>query len=272
MATDYYYNDELNSIIESFFSEVKHSYLQKYLEDPLIDEDQATFLYLMLKDKTLDSSYISHCIVTTTLVQAALDTHELVTVNNLENDTLKKKRQLTVLAGDYYSSLYYFILSTVNDVSLMRVLAKSIQEINESKMNVYIGQEAKEDSFIHDIKVIDSILLRNIADLFQLTEWKEIVDEFFFYKRLLKERFLWIHSGIKGSISDYLLRKMESTKHSFNQEERLVQQFGQYIEASRQKLLSLSRDRKGLNSYFLTRIDSLLQENHYDEQRVMEEG
>ncbi|MCD8511456.1 MAG: heptaprenyl diphosphate synthase component 1 [Bacillus sp. (in: Bacteria)] len=175
------YNEDLNEIIESFYTLVKHPYIQKYVDDPIVDMDQTTLLYLMLREKGLDSGYIKQCILTTTLVQAALDTHESVSVKNFIHESSKRKRQLTVLAGDYYSSLYYYVLSNVNDTKLIRVLAQSIQEINESKMNVYQMDQTYNPAEFQDIKIIDSSLLQNIAVMLQLPKWKELINEFFFF-------------------------------------------------------------------------------------------
>ncbi|MFA9556141.1 heptaprenyl diphosphate synthase component 1 [Evansella sp. AB-rgal1] len=270
MTSTYFHNDEVNKIMDIFYKKVKHPYLQKYLDTPNVDEDQVMLLYLMLKDKDLDITYINHCILTTILVQSALDTHEQVSIKNLSKDSMKKKRQLTVLAGDYYSSLYYYFLSKANDVSLMQVLAKSIQEINESKMNVYVKKK-QPSNYLNDIRIIDSSLLLNIANLFQLKEWKLIIDEFFFLKRLLKERFMWIHAGVKGYITEFIVNDIVR-EDSTVEHDKIVNQFDLYIETTKEKLISLSQEWAPIGTFFQKRITDLIKENQYDEQWVMKEG
>lgn len=265
------HNDDLNEIMESFYTFVKHPYIQKYVDDPIIDKDQITLLYLMMREKGLTSTYIKQCILTTILVQAALDTHESVSVKNLIHETSKKKRQLTVLAGDYYSSLYYFVLSNVNDIKLIRVLAQSIQEINESKMNMYQMDKTYSPEDFHDIKIIDSSLIQNIAAMLQLPKWKELINEFFFFKRLLKERLLFVGAGYRGQIVEMLIHHPDR-KGKLSDDNAIRLNFELLIDASKDKLIRLTREWSQNESFFLSRIEALVIENQYEEQCVMEEG
>ncbi|ADU30127.1 heptaprenyl diphosphate synthase component 1 [Evansella cellulosilytica] len=271
MSSTYLYSEELKSIIDSFYTKIKHPYLQKYIEDPQIDADQAVILYMMLKEKKVDQAYISQCILTTILVQAALDTHEQVSVDELQNETNRKKRQLKVLAGDYYSSLYYSVLSKVDDVTLIKVLAKSIQEINESKMNVYKNKIKKIQAGFDDVRTIDTSLLRNIANMLQMSEWKNVIEEFFFLKRLLKERFLWLDKGMKGSLVDMLLYEVSETDKNTEYRGQLLARFDRHIEVTKDKLLHISKDWVVNATFLQKRVHELLVENKY-EHWVMEEG
>ncbi|SDY86838.1 heptaprenyl diphosphate synthase [Evansella caseinilytica] len=264
------HNKELTEIIDAFYQKVKHPYLNKYIKDPYVDEDQVAILYLMLKNK-FDPEYTKQYIIITLLVQAALDTHERISSSRVSDDTMKKKRQLTVLAGDYYSSLYYYFLAKLNDVSLMRVLAKSIQEINESKMNVYKYNETQQKASFADFRLIDSSLVQNIATLLHMPEWKKAADEFFFFKRLLKERFMWKHTGVKGSLIDLMLREHGAETKPYN-DNNLLQGFDRLIDASKDKLLAFSREWTSIGAFFNKRVHELLIENRYDQQCVMEEG
>jgi heptaprenyl diphosphate synthase len=66
------------------------------------------------------------------LMQHGLDTHELV--NGKEE---ARERQMTVLAGDYFSSRFYQLLSQVESIQTISLVSQAVCEVNRVKMNVY---------------------------------------------------------------------------------------------------------------------------------------
>lgn len=117
---------------------LRHPYFINYIEEPFIDEEKIALLYGALKSANLHIEQIEHYVVTIMLVQIALDTHERVSNKAGEEEIeFHKCRQLTVLAGDYYSGLYYYLLSMNRDIVLIRALAEGIKEINEHKIMLY---------------------------------------------------------------------------------------------------------------------------------------
>ncbi|WP_096188623.1 heptaprenyl diphosphate synthase component 1 [Evansella halocellulosilytica] len=262
--------EELNQIIENFHTCVEHPFLEKFIGKPAVDEDQAFLLYEMLKEKDFDDIYIEKCIITTALVQAALDTHDQISVKHIVNNTLQKERELTVLAGDYYSSLYYLLLAKVNDVSLIRVLAKSIQEVNESKMNIYKNNDGYVKACLQDLHKIDSSLLQNIANMLQLPDWHMAVTHFFFLKRLIKERQQLLNTGVKGFAVEVMLK--EVSEDVIPDDIQIIHQFDRQIELSKDKLLEYTKNWKKLGNFFRSRVHELLVENGLYEHSVVEEG
>jgi heptaprenyl diphosphate synthase len=73
------------------------------------------------------------------LVQMGIDTHEMVSVSN---DAKEKKsvrsRQLKVLAGDYFSSGFYHLLSQSGQIDMVKQLSAAICEVNRLKMTFYM--------------------------------------------------------------------------------------------------------------------------------------
>ncbi|WP_158282152.1 heptaprenyl diphosphate synthase component 1 [Salipaludibacillus keqinensis] len=271
MTALYDYNEELSEVFESFYRSVKHPYLMKYIEDPVIDKDQATILFYLLKEKELSEKYKHDCILTVLLVQAALDTHETVNIHELGSEQLKTKRQLTVLAGDYYSSLYYYVLSKLEDVSLIRVLSRSIQEINESKMNIYKHHKKRIQPNVSDLKTIYASIVTNIAHLFNVSEWSEVIEEFLFLKALLHERFLFQEYAQQGKALNFF-HNAQSGKTSSLSDSVYLETFNQYIEDSLQNLHVLKINKQSMDTYIKLRIESLMLEYQLKEQCAVEEG
>lgn len=74
----------------------------------------------------------------TSLVQMGIDTHELVSVSNdIKEKQAVRSRQLKVLAGDYFSSGFYQLLSQAGQIEMVRQLSAAICEVNRLKMTFY---------------------------------------------------------------------------------------------------------------------------------------
>ncbi|WP_257347706.1 heptaprenyl diphosphate synthase component 1 [Pseudalkalibacillus decolorationis] len=185
-------NNDTSRIITTLMNKInkrlQHPYLMLFIEDPVIDEDKLLLIHIMLNEKDLSEEEREQYAVSTMLVQIALDTHEKVTLHDVIEDADVKNRQLTVLAGDYYSSWYYHLLSEIKDLSMIRTLAQAIQEINENKMQFYKNKQQSIEKSMENLHRIESTILLKTADHLHLPLWKGIADEFLFMKRLLNER------------------------------------------------------------------------------------
>ncbi|MDM5154135.1 heptaprenyl diphosphate synthase component 1 [Bacillus sp. DX1.1] len=175
-------------IKEQLLSRLRHPYFINYIEEPFIDEEKVVLLYAALKNADLHKEQIEHYVLTIMLVQIALDTHEKVS-NKEEEETREfhKRRQLTVLAGDYYSGLYYYLLSMNRDIVLIRALAEGIKEINEHKIMLYQKAYETVDEVIESVVTIESALLQKTCDHFQLSHWKPFISSVLGSNRLQKE-------------------------------------------------------------------------------------
>ena len=67
------------------------------------------FLFQLMDHLELSYSEMQNYALSTMLIQIALDTHEHISNESVE----EKNRQLTVLAGDYFSGLYYKLLADI---------------------------------------------------------------------------------------------------------------------------------------------------------------
>ncbi|KKI88793.1 hypothetical protein WQ54_30265 [Bacillus sp. SA1-12] len=166
-----------------------HPYLDKYISVPKLDEDKLLLFYAIFDEIDLSDDVKESYITTAMLVQTALDTHDNVTIANDIDSTEFVQRQLTVLAGDYYSGLYYFMLSEVKDFKMVRALAMAIREINEHKISLYQDDQANMQSILDSLLIVETALFNRVADLLKLNHWKLLSTSFLTYKRLSHEKF-----------------------------------------------------------------------------------
>lgn len=76
------------------------------------------------------------------LVQMGLDTHEMVSVTNTAKEKKAvRSRQLKVLAGDYFSSGFYQLLSQAGQIQMVGQLSAAICEVNRLKMTFYANMK-----------------------------------------------------------------------------------------------------------------------------------
>ncbi|PEE91769.1 heptaprenyl diphosphate synthase [Bacillus cereus] len=192
---------------------LRHPYFINYIEEPFIDEEKIALLYGALKSANLHIEQIEHYVVTIMLVQIALDTHERVSNKAGEEEIeFHKCRQLTVLAGDYYSGLYYYLLSMNRDIVLIRALAEGIKEINEHKIMLYQKAHETTDDIMKSVVTIESALLQKTCDHFHLSHWKPFITYVLGGNRLQKEIQLYAdkqHSPVFQAMQDALGDKAE---------------------------------------------------------------
>ncbi|WP_141491205.1 heptaprenyl diphosphate synthase component 1 [Bacillus cereus] len=200
-------------IKEKLMKKLRHPYFINYIEEPFIDEEKIALLYGALKSANLHIEQIEHYVVTIMLVQIALDTHERVSNKAGEEEIeFHKCRQLTVLAGDYYSGLYYYLLSMNRDIVLIRALAEGIKEINEHKIMLYQKAHETTDDIMKSVVTIESALLQKTCDHFHLSHWKPFITYVLGGNRLQKEIQLYAdkqHSPVFQAMQDALGDKAE---------------------------------------------------------------
>ncbi|WP_204707547.1 heptaprenyl diphosphate synthase component 1 [Halobacillus seohaensis] len=188
-------------------AQVRHPFLAKFIADPVIDEDKLAILTSIMDHTTLSSVKKEKYIVTTMLVQIALDTHDLVTLSEDEEEQeTVRTRQLTVLAGDYYSGLYYYVLSQLNDIPMIRTLAGAIKEINELKMELYYKDVSSFQEFLGSLKKIESLLIQRVATYVQRTTINDMAGDWLLAKKLLEEKNSY-QEGRFSPVMDLLVKR-----------------------------------------------------------------
>ena len=190
---------KFTDIKEQVEQTVFHPYLLKYIETPVIDEDKLLILVSIMDRLELSDKKMKNYATTMMLIQIALDTHEHI--SNAAVDEIN--RQLTVLAGDYYSGLYYKLLAESEDIIMIKELSKGIKEINEHKVFVYQKELDGIENLMKSIKKIESSLLVKFSNCFKVDLWNEFIANLFFFKRLLLEKKLFLETGSSHLVRIY---------------------------------------------------------------------
>ncbi|WP_456274226.1 heptaprenyl diphosphate synthase component 1 [Bacillus sp. AK031] len=266
----------LEASIKHYVEEkLSYSYLQKYIDSPQIDEDRISFLALPFTrgGHGMNEKELIQLISTVMLIQIGLDTHEKVT--NSSSDSLKE-RQLTVLAGVYFSGQYYKILSELENVELINHLAQAIKTVNESKISLYKQEFQNMGEVMESVKAIESTLIASFLGHYGTGRKIELAKETLFLRRLLSEETLLdqniptpLLSAMKAIV---LFSTKEESRMAFNHKEVLGRIMTHYITESKDKISDMLRDSSFDGLLIENRIGELLEQARPYTKIFAEEG
>lgn len=249
------------------------TYLLKYIESPIIDEDKLLILISMMDALDLPYRKVEKYCVAAMLIQIALDTHEHINKFSIDGSA----RQLTVLAGDYYSGLYYKLLAETEDVLVIKALSAGVKEINEHKIMVYRQNQETIEKLMTSVKLIESSILIKMAEHFNVNYWNDFLANMLFFKRLLNEKTQFIRGN--SSILFDALKKVMYPGNEFRKSGLLTEQNHQllmvcdrYLEFSKQVLENELLKSSYLNDLFAARISLLLNQHQPFAKTFVEEG
>ncbi|UUI00963.1 heptaprenyl diphosphate synthase component 1 [Oceanobacillus jeddahense] len=175
------------------------SYIHKHIRYPVIDEEKWNLLlFLVEQHKTLTSLQREKYIISTMLVQIALDTHDFVPVKQkagTENEMIEK--QLQVLSGDYYSGLYYLLLAEAGEIQFIQTLANAIREINELKVTLYYEEQLPLETWLNIKMKLNASLLVHVAKYLHGAELESIIQNWLMYRRLDTEEATYGYSLLR---------------------------------------------------------------------------
>lgn len=178
-------NNEIRDIKMKIYDKTRHPYLDRFVQKPEVDEEKIMVLLSMFKHSNRHGN-LSDYVAAIMIMQMAMDMHDTVGVRPSETST-HRPRQLTVLAGDYYSSQYYAMLADIGDFALIRRIAEAVRQLNEHK-TVLIRGDWQWSRFLDHLKFIETGLLLHVSDHLGLTGWFPLITPYFTRKRLVRER------------------------------------------------------------------------------------
>lgn len=262
-------NTSLEHLKMKIKNKMDHTYLNKFINRPVIDDEKLSILSTIVNNSDLPLYKKEQYIVTTMLVQIALDTHDLVPITN-ENETTNRNmttKQLTVLAGDYFSGLYYFLLAEIKDITMIQVLASTIKEINEYKMQLYYHEFYSFQDYISVVKKVDSLLIVKVAAFLNENELSELAEEILIRNRLIEERSN-IYAKKQVPIIDYWL-----SHHDEQSVGQILQKIDIMTEQKTTDLRKKVSEEPGQYSFYNNQVKGVFKDLIYSNiTPVVEEG
>lgn len=269
---------KLNEFTAKIRDYLDDPFLIKYIKKPEIDKDRLLLLLSFLDHLKVPASYKENYVITVMLLQIALDTHDLVT-NGPMNESNQRKIQLTVLAGTYFSGLYYRILANQNEIDVIRVLSEGVEIINDKKISLYQRDFDGIDKLISDIANIEATLFKKLAAYFREKHWEDLFHGFFLLRRLLseKEKFCKEQSSpLFDALNKLIFAKpgqsLQPMELTSDQRKYLLRICERYIDDAKELLLEARKNIPFLNPVLEERIDELLGTHRLVLKSLAEEG
>ncbi|MCZ8512937.1 heptaprenyl diphosphate synthase component 1 [Paenibacillus filicis] len=173
---------------------MEHDMIQKHTDLPVFPDFRTRLLYAFLNKHSELAGHSELYALVTSLVQLGLDTHDMVSVNNdRKEQRAARSRQLKVLAGDYFSSCFYQLLSHAGQIDLIGKLSGAICEANRLKMNLYLLMKQLKltaDEYIRQTVEVKSQVFLSFAALLEEKfrgMWPELLQLFTRCEVLLQE-------------------------------------------------------------------------------------
>lgn len=119
---------------------MNHEMIARHTELPDFPAGRTQLLQTLLGVQPTTAASKELFALATSLVQMGIDTHEQVDNSDQsakQSMSEMRSRQLKVLAGDYFSSRFYQLLSQTGQFERVSALSEAICDINVIKMNLY---------------------------------------------------------------------------------------------------------------------------------------
>jgi len=166
------FNTQYKIIKGKIDQKINYRYIDQHTLEDKVNPFKLTSLILLMNQSTLSEGTKENYIIASTLVETALDTHEQVIENEIIGENFEKTltKQLSVLGGDYYSSLYYVLLSNYKDFEFIKHLATAIKNVNELKMDFHFKSSENLKEYLKLRKSIESHIINKVAHFINLED------------------------------------------------------------------------------------------------------
>ncbi|GMA60835.1 hypothetical protein GCM10025859_12750 [Alicyclobacillus fastidiosus] len=115
--------------------------------------------YAILSAADVSDSEMEQVLTAVLILEQGLSIHDEVDTSPAE------KQGLVVLAGDYDSSKYYFLLAQLSDSALMYALCDAVARVNEAKMTISVdGNRLSSQEYMRLMGIVQGQLLHALAN------------------------------------------------------------------------------------------------------------
>lgn len=150
---------------------VDYDMIQLHTELPVFPDARLRLTYLFLNQHYSLQSNSELYTLAASLVQLGMDTHDLIdteTDKRLEQEM--RSRQMQVLAGDYFSTHFYHLLSQVGQVEMVAQISAAVCEVNRLKMNLYLKMKQMKvsaEQYLNQMVELKSELFQVFAEMLE---------------------------------------------------------------------------------------------------------
>ncbi|MBC2287465.1 heptaprenyl diphosphate synthase component 1 [Listeria farberi] len=178
----------LKEVEQLVHEQAVYQYLQENNEGVQMDKDQMLFLHEAISGSDLADASAYRVVSATLYMILAHDTHEKIDEPGDIVQQTRKEQELTVLAGDFYSALYYQTLAELEMIPLLRALQSGVQETNTAKTNIYQLHVATDEEYLTQLALTNAAIFAKFAKYFMKDEtFIALGCQFFLLKRLQME-------------------------------------------------------------------------------------
>ncbi|OLN23244.1 hypothetical protein BTO30_04555 [Domibacillus antri] len=159
---------EQTALVEEISRTCAQPFLAKVIGAPHINPLRVSALMLAFSDQERTKPHVQKQMTAAILIQLALDTHDRIAPDTAE---ISQKHQLIVLAGDYFSGMYYRTLAEAGCIHYVRLLAEAVKNVNEMKTALHRKECVTASNVFHTVRVVESDIIRavyheNEADIY----------------------------------------------------------------------------------------------------------
>lgn len=178
-----YIKEQVSQLKNNILMQLHHRTLLQFTGQPIVEEGQLLYLLLPKLNGEQWSAKHEKAATAVAMINAALHEHEQID----EQDATSKSQQLSVLAGDYYSGLYYTTLASIPDIQLIRNLSEAVAEVCECKTALYEPEKRSLKEWLEVFRVIEAKTTEQFLKRFHFESYIDIANQGLVLTRFKRE-------------------------------------------------------------------------------------